>query len=116
MASTPAIDDLFGHVPQEQPDGGRNAQKNDGFVSLGDREAHYLVRTPDAPGGGHTAQSIRAQVMKIMAIVRDASEMPFAADELHNHNVWMPYYCEWLKNGEGDALLAEYRKHIVRLN
>ena len=79
-------------------------------------EAHYLVPTPDAPEGGHTADSIRAQVTKIMAIVRAAQAMPFAPDELRNHTVWMPYYCEWLKNGEGDALLAEFREHVARLS
>jgi hypothetical protein len=114
-SASAAIDDLFGHVPQERA---RQSDIED-VTAAGharfDSERHFLVPTPRAPEGGHTAESIRTQVMKIMGHLRGAETMPFAADELRNHNVWMPYLCEWLKNGEGDALLAEYRTHIERL-
>ena len=116
MSASPVIDDLFGHVPQK---GAEQFDLEDGDSVFGKRlagEEHYLVPTADPPGNKHTADTIREQVMKIMTIVREAETMPFAADELHNHNVWMPYYCEWLKNGEGDALLTEYREHIERIS
>lgn len=115
MPARPAIDDLFGHVPQT---GARQGDVEDVTVSedwRDTREADYLVRTADAPEGGHTPASIREQVLKIMAVVRAAETMPFGADELHTHTVWMPYMCEWLKGGEGDALLAEFRARIAAL-
>jgi hypothetical protein len=115
MPARPVIDDLFGHVPQAraaQPDLADTAGPEDWRLP---READYLVPTPPAPNGGHTPDSIRAQVMKVMAVVRDAEAMPFGAAELHTHTVWMPYLCEWLKGGEGDALLAEFREHLERL-
>ena len=115
MPASPVINDLFGHVPQ---DNAAQTDIEDGGSVFGERlagEEHYLVPTADPPGNRHTAETIREQVMKIIACVREADTMPFQPDELRNHNVWMPYYCEWLKNGEGDALLSEYRKHIERL-
>ncbi len=114
MPASPAIDDLFGHVPQ--PSAAQTDLEDSGaFGWVSEREADYLVPTADVPEGGHTPASIRAQIMKIMAVVRAAETMPFGADELHVHCVWMPYYCEWLKGGEGDALLAEFRGHVARL-
>ncbi len=112
MPAAAAIDDLFGHVPQTNAPQRDIEDEPDQASRHDSSEAHYLVPTPYPSGGRHTADSIREQVMKIMAVVREADSQPFADDELHNHNVWMPYYCEWLKNGEGDALLAEYRARM----
>ena len=96
--SAAAIDDLFGHVPQAsaaQRDIEDPARPRDRLPG----EEDFLVPTPIAPRDGHTPETIRTQVMKILAAVRNAGAQPFGARELHCHNVWMPYLCEWLKGG-----------------
>lgn len=115
MPASPAIDDLFGHVPQDSPVRG---DAEGGFLLEGGRnpfEADYVVPYAEVPEGGHTPETIRAHVMKVMKVVREAETMPFGARELRTYTGMMPYLCEWLKNGEGDALLAEFREHIERL-
>lgn len=116
MPASPAIDDLFGHVPQH----GNGPTLEPARAKTPDELARdqwpgYVVPYADTPKGGHTADSIRAHVVKVMAVVREATATPFGAEELRTYNAMMPYLCEWLKNGEGDALLAEYRGIMERL-
>lgn len=119
MPASPVIDDLFGHVPQDTAPG-RPPVDDDGANDSEDAEgedcfAEYVVPYAQVPEGGHTPDSIRAHVVKVMAVVRQARVMPFGARELRTYTAMMPYLCEWLTGGEGEALLAEFRGHIERL-
>ena len=91
------MDDLFGHVPQQ----------SEMFVD------------PDAPVSRgpikHTPDTIRVLMLGLLAEARAASTVPWAPRELHSHRAMFPYMAEWLKGGEGDQLLLEFRAELNRL-
>lgn len=93
------MDDLFGHVPQagELPIDETSAPASSGPIQ-------------------HTPETIRAMMLDILETARNASTMPFTPRELQSHTGMYPYMAEWLEEGgEGDRLLAEFRKEIERL-
>lgn len=98
MPRAAAIDDLFGHVPQK------------GELGLADE--------PEVSRGPikHTPETIRALCHETLAFVRAATTMPWNARDLRANTAMFPYWAEWLKNGEGDRLLAEFKAEMDRLN
>ena len=109
MARAPGIDDLFGHVPQageltlpEAP-----AQSSDMRIVGG----FPIPRIP----GGETTETIREKLTGLLAFVRTKPAMPWDAYELRYFTGIACYWAEWLKGGEGDALLAELKSEMDRL-
>ena len=93
--------DLFGYATQTSP---RPAEDAGG-------------RRP-APSSGpinHTPETIRVLMHEILAKARAAETMPWDARELRGHTAMFPYMAEWLKGGEGDGLLAEFKAEMDRL-
>lgn len=88
-------DDLFGHVPQ----------KGELFS-----EAMPVSRPIQ-----HTPDTIRALMLDILAEARSADVIPWTARKLRSHTAMFPYMAEWLKGGEGDRLLGEFKLEMDRL-
>lgn len=120
MARNAMMDDLFGHVPQRQelP----LAETNDTpesrpFGRTGDpRSENPLDWYPLPPPGGHTADTIRPMALRVLEEARELTTMTWSPHKLRSHTWAMPTMCEWLKNGEGDALLAQFKAEMDRLN
>ena len=95
------MDDLFGHVPQKGDllDAPAAAQAP---VSKGPP-----VQTPD---------TVRVIMLDLLAEARAATVIPWNAFDLRYHTAMYPYYAEWLKGGEGDRLMAEFKAEMDRLN
>ena len=108
MARAAAIDDLFGHVPQagELPMPAPDAAIYDTSIIGG-------LMAP--PPGGHTPDSVRLQAMMVLNEARAATSMPWDARMIRRYTAGFPYWAEWLKNGEGDRLLAEFKAEMDRL-
>ena len=91
------MDDLFGHVPQQSE----------------------MFAGPEAPRAAgpikHTPDTIRAEMLRLLAEARAAATVPWPARELQSHRAMFPYMAEWLKGGEGDQLLMEFRAELDRL-
>lgn len=91
------MDDLFGHVPQQ----------SDMFACSDAPRVSAPIR--------HTPDTIRAEMLRILAEARAASAMPWDARTLRSHTAMFPYMAEWLKGGEGEQLLLEFRSELKRL-
>ena len=89
-------DDLFGHVPQ----------KGELFT-----EPMPVTRPIE-----HTPDTIRALMHEILAEARAADVIPWTPRKLRSHTAMFPYMAEWLKNGEGDRLLGEFKQEMDRLD
>lgn len=110
MPRAAAIDDLFGHVPQAGELGLADAPADTREPTLVGGVAFQL------PPGGHTRDTIRECLHDALAYARAAQTMPWNARELRHWTAMVPYMAEWLKNGEGDGLLAEFKAEMDRLN
>ncbi|HEX8555916.1 MAG TPA: hypothetical protein VF695_14515 [Sphingomonas sp.] len=88
-------DDLFGHVPQ-----------------AGELFTEPMPVTRPVE---HTPETIRALMHAILAEARAAETLPWTPRKLRSHTAMFPYMAEWLKNGEGDGLLAEFKVEVDRL-
>lgn len=88
-------DDLFGHVPQ----------KGELFTES------MPVTRPIV----HTAETIRAEMHALLAEARSAQVIPWTPRKLRSHTAMIPYMAEWLKNGEGDQLMLEFKAEMDRL-
>jgi hypothetical protein len=88
MALMSFSDDLFGHVPQ----------RGELF-----REAQPIMPT------------IRAKMLAALAEVRAAETMPWNPRTLRARTAMFPYWAEWLKGGEGDQLLLDFKEEMDRL-
>ena len=98
MSRATGMDDMFGHVPQN------------GDLDLpADKPA---LRVPVK----HTADTIRVIALRVLAEARAARTMPWDARDLRFNTGMFPYWAEWLKNGEGDGLMAEFKAEMDRLN
>lgn len=105
--------DLFGAVPQSRAAGdpAAAAAPDPSLVTLRDSPILRPV-----PPGGHTADTIRAMFLDLIAAARAAETMPWDARDVRAHTAMAPYLAEWLKNGEGDRLLAEFKAEMDRLD
>lgn len=88
--------DLFGHVPQK-----------------GETFAEPARISPPVR---HTPETIRVLMHELLAEARAADAMPWDARTLRGHTAMFPYMAEWLKNGEGDGLLREFKAEMDRLD
>lgn len=95
MIHTIGMNDLFGHVPQ----------KGELFAEP------IAISRPIV----HTAETIRALAHETLAEARAAATMPWTPRKLRSNTAMFPYWAEWLKNGEGDGLLAEFKAEMDRL-
>ncbi len=110
MASAQGIDDLFGYVPQagelrlpEAPEVQSDVLIVGGFP---------LERV----NGDETPETIRTKFTGLLAFVRTKHAMPWDARDLRFFTGMAPYWAEWLKEGEGEALLAEFKAEMDRLD
>lgn len=69
----------------------------------------------EPPEPVHTKESIRELLTGLIAELRAAETMPWDARTLRGHTAMAPYMAEWLKDGEGDQLLADFRAELARL-
>lgn len=88
-------DDLFGHVPQ--------------------KGELFTQPTPVSRPVDHTPETIRALMHEILAEARAADRMPWKPRVLRSHTAMFPYMAEWLKGGEGDGLMREFKAEMDRL-
>ncbi len=75
-------------------------------------------RSPAPPARGpiqHTPDTIRVLALEALAEARAAETMPWDARVLRARTAMFPYWSEWLKGGEGDRLLAEFKAEMDRL-
>lgn len=76
--------------------------------------AKYGIIEPPPPGG-HTPETIRAQMQKIIAQARAANATPWPLRQTRSHMVMFPYMAEWLPKNEGEQLLMEFMAEMQRL-
>lgn len=99
-------DDLFGHVAQK------------GELLAGP----HTDAGPHADAGAvsrpveHTPDTIRVLMHEILAEARAAQVLPWTPRTLRAHTAMFPYMAEWLKGGEGDRLLHEFKAEMDRLD
>lgn len=110
MARVTGIDDLFGHVPQkgELP----IAAPAFGSAEPEERMVGGLFRPPP---GGHTPDTVREQIDYVLDATRAAETMPWSPRLVRRYTALFPYWAEWLKGGEGERLLGEFKREMDRL-
>jgi hypothetical protein len=110
MAKMAAIGDLFGDVPQRCS---ANAPPRPSeHHSVEPRSMLY----PPVPPNGHSADTIRSMALDILAEARNLETLDWTPRKLRSHTAMFPYMAEWLKNGEGDQLMLEFKAEMDRLN
>jgi hypothetical protein len=108
----PRQPDMFGHSPAQadmfaaSPAAGYEAKP---IYS----EKYGIIEPP--PKGGHTKESMRAQMLKLIAEARAADVAPWPKRRVRTNMVMFPYMAEWLPDGEGEQLLFEFREEMKRL-
>ena len=114
------MDDLFGHVPQASDlplDG--SGREGESFAERHRRWQTEYYGEPvvqyDLPPGGHTADTIRPILLAMIAEARALTTMRWTPRKLRSYTSQVPYMAEWLKGGEGDRLMAEFKAEMDRL-
>lgn len=112
MARNHGMDDLFGHVPQKgEPAPSEEYDASEIFSD--DNDFDIMMRSwPRKPN----VDSIRDLVHRLIAEARGISTLDWSAEKLRFITGMFPYLAEWLKNGEGDQLMAEFKAEMDRLN
>ena len=102
--------DMFGHTPAQSemfeappPVVGRP------IVS----EKYGVIEPP--PPGGHTPETIRAKMLKLIAEAKASNVVPWPLRQTRTHMVLFPYMAEWLPEEEGEQLLMEFMHEMERL-
>ena len=106
----PRQSDMFGHSPSQ-------AEMFDAAIPAERQPIHsekYGVIEPPPPGG-HTPETIRAKMHKLIAEARAASAAPWPKRQTRSHMVMFPYMAEWLPKDEGEQLLLAFREEMKRL-
>ncbi len=109
MGRAAAIGDLFGHVPQA---GELPINTHDPVPEPRNAVVNGLLPVPP---GGHTPDTVRVQAAMIMDDARGMQTLQWSPREVRSFTGLFPYLCEWLKGGEGDRLLAEFKAEMDRL-
>lgn len=78
------------------------------------RSERYGIIEPPPPGG-HTPDTIRAKMHKLIAEARAATTTPWPPRQTRSHMVMFPYMAEWLPSQEGEQLLLEFKAEMHRL-
>lgn len=76
-------------------------------------ERYGIIEPP--PPGGHTPDTIRAKMLKLIADARAANATPWPLRQTRSHMVMFPYMAEWLPKEEGEQLLMEFLGEMRRL-
>lgn len=106
---------MFGHVPQKGELGlDATADEAEVYVDEYDPDEFEII-TDDWPRDKNTPETIRALMHRYLAELREASELPWRKYKLRFITGLVPYWAEWLKGGEGDGLMAEYKVELDRL-
>ncbi len=102
--------DMFGHLPSQGAlfDAPAAAERKP------IHSARYGIIEPPPPGG-HTPETIRAKMLKLIAEARAAAATPWPLRQTRSHMVMFPYMAEWLPNEEGKQLLMQFRDEMARL-
>jgi hypothetical protein len=106
----PRQPDMFGHTAAQ-------SEMFDAAVSTERKPIHsakYGIIEPPPPGG-HTAETIRAQMHKLIGQARAAKASPWPLRQTRTHMVMFPYMAEWLPKDEGEQLLMEFMAEMQRL-
>jgi len=106
----PRQPDMFGHTPHQAEMFGAPEPA----VRKPIHSAKYGIIEPPPPGG-HTPETIRAKMLKLIAEAKAAKSPPWPKRQVRTHMVMFPYMAEWLKDGEGEQLLIEFRHEMKRL-
>jgi hypothetical protein len=106
----PRQPDMFGSAPSQ-------AEMFDAPVATARKPIHsakYGIIEPPPPGG-HTPETIRAKMHKIIAEARAASSTPWPLRRTRTNMVMFPYMAEWLPKEEGEQLMMEFKGEMRRL-
>lgn len=82
--------DLFGLVPQPQ-------------------------RPVPPPARPLTAEDVRAQMLAIIATLREADEVPYELAVMKKHIAMFPIMAQWLAPEDGEQLVFQFEAEIERL-
>lgn len=106
----PRQQDMFGHSPAQGAlfDAPAAAERKP------IHSAKYGIIEPPPPGG-HTTETIRAKMHRLIAEARSANATPWPLRQTRSHMVMFPYMAEWLPKEEGEQLLLEFRDEMRRL-
>ncbi len=61
-------------------------------------------------------EAVRARVHKVLALLREADQMPLTDKELRFWRTVMPQTTNWLPPHEKAAVCAEFEGHVARLS
>lgn len=106
----PRQPDMFGHSPAQ-------TEMFDAPVPVDRKPIHserYGIIEPPPPGG-HTRETMRAQMLKLIRQARSANATPWPLRQTRTHMVMFPYMAEWLPKEEGEQLLMEFMGEMHRL-
>jgi hypothetical protein len=78
------------------------------------RSAKYGIIEPPPPGG-HTPDTIRAKMLRLIAEARAAKGTPWPLRQTRSHMVMFPYMAEWLPKDEAEQLMLEFMGEMRRL-
>lgn len=101
---------MFGHSPAQ-------SEMFDAPIATERKPIHsakYGIIEPPPPGG-HTRETIRAKMHKLIAEARAAGATPWPLRQTRSHMVMFPYMAEWLPDEEGGQLLMEFMAEMKRL-
>jgi hypothetical protein len=106
----PRQPDMFGHSPTQ-------ADMFDAPTLTERKPIHskrYGIIEPPPPGG-HTPQTIRARMLKLIAEAKAAEVTPWPLWQTRSHMVMFPYMAEWLPKDDAEQLLMEFMGEMRRL-
>lgn len=106
----PRQSDMFGSAPSQ-------SEMFDAPVPSTRKPIHsakYGIIEPPPPGG-HTPDTIRAKMHRIIAEARAAKATPWPLRRTRTNMIMFPYMAEWLPRQEGEQLLMEFMDEMRRL-
>ena len=101
--------DMFGYTPSQ-------SEMFETPVVVGKpihSEKYGIIEPP--PPGGHTPDTIRAKMLKLIAEARLSNVVPWPVRQVRSHMVMFSYMAEWLPDEEGEQLLLEFMHVMERL-
>lgn len=106
----PRQPDMFGHTPMQ----GEMFESPIAETRKPIHSERYGIIEPP-PSDGHTPETIRAKMLKLIAEARAADATPWPLRQTRSHMVMFPYMAEWLPEEEGEQLLMEFMIEMRRL-
>ncbi len=117
MARVSGMDDLFGDQPATAFAAGTDLPAPAPYngVQPGYSESFGEYCAYRLPVGGHTVETIRDTLLDMLREARAAEAMTWRPRKLRSYTAMFPYMAEWLKGGEGDQLMLEFKAEMDRL-